>query len=138
VKTLIYKQTSLNDPGVGGVWGIRDCMGRIRSRNFEAVIAYGGKGSFGIDGRITWIGLGAYPLPLGSAFNGLPDPYANLRAPLIAFKHFMNFGNSGPQIRVHLPDIQLPHRSPVISTEVDFILAMAFDAPKSPWIKKLR
>jgi hypothetical protein len=113
-------------------------MGRIRSRDFTAVIAFGGKGSFGIDGRITWIGLGAYQLPPGSAFNGLPDPYVDLRAPLIAFKHFMNFGNSGPQIRNCLPNIALPHRSPMIVTGADSILAMAIDAPKSPWVKKLR
>jgi hypothetical protein len=49
---LIYRQTHLDDPGDTGVFGINDCMGRIRDLDFEAVIAI-------LRSEVSWVGIGA-------------------------------------------------------------------------------
>ena len=38
MQTLIYKRTHKGDPDKQGRFGIHDCMGRVRSRDFDAVI----------------------------------------------------------------------------------------------------
>jgi hypothetical protein len=53
---LIYKQTHLDDPGETGVFGINDCMGRVRDLNFDAVIAM-------LNNKVSWVGLGARKIP---------------------------------------------------------------------------
>jgi hypothetical protein len=64
-------------------------MGRVRSWDFDAVIGVGGFGaepmSHGIDGRITWIGIGPHKI---SAIGG--------RGPLITFDRFVLFDAEGP------------------------------------------
>src|SRR5205823_1424348 len=43
MKVLVYKQTHSGDPDERtGVWGVSDCMGRIRSWPYDAVIGVGG------------------------------------------------------------------------------------------------
>jgi hypothetical protein len=53
----VYKRTHPGDPGPEGVFGIQDCMGAIRARDFDAVIGDGDTGDeprfYGIDGRAT-------------------------------------------------------------------------------------
>ena len=39
---MIYKRTHNGDPDSTGVFGINDCMGRIRDRNYDAVNGTGG------------------------------------------------------------------------------------------------
>ena len=89
MRTLIYKRTHTGDPDRNGWFGIYDCMGRVRTWDFDAVIGVGGLGaepiSHGIDGRITWIGIGPHKI---SAVGG--------RGPLVTFDHFVLFDARGP------------------------------------------
>ena len=61
LRILTYKRTHIGDPDEYGRFGIYDCMGRIRSYAFDAVIGVGGIGpqpkSFGIDRKINWVGV---------------------------------------------------------------------------------
>ena len=63
MRILTYKRTHIGDPDQNGRFGIYDCMGRVRSYDFDAVIGIGGIGpepkSFGIDQRINWVGINA-------------------------------------------------------------------------------
>ena len=92
MRTLLYKRTHTGDPDDGGRFGIHGCMGRVRAWDFEAVIGVGGLGaeptSHGIDGRVTWIGIG-------------PHRHAakDRRGPLVTFDHFLYYGEQGPLFR---------------------------------------
>ncbi len=61
LRILTYKRTHIGDPDEYGRFGIYDCMGRIRSYAFDAVIGVGGIGPepkrFGIDRKINWVGV---------------------------------------------------------------------------------
>ena len=63
VRTLVYKRTHPGDPNKRGHFGNEDCMGRVRSWDFDAVIGVGGIGSesssHGLDYKINWVGIGA-------------------------------------------------------------------------------
>jgi len=89
MRTLIYKRTHTGDPDRNGWFGIYDCMGRVRSWDFDAVIGVGGFGaepiSHGIDGRVTWIGIGPRKL---ATVGG--------RGPLVTFDRFVLFDGRGP------------------------------------------
>src|SRR4051794_25830153 len=89
LRTLVYKRTHVGDPDPAGRFGIHGCMGRVRAWRFDAVIGIGGLGpeptSHGIDGRVTWIGIG----PRHSLAK---DP----RGPLVTFDHFVLFDHRGP------------------------------------------
>lgn len=39
MRTLIYKRTHVGDPDPGGRFGIHDCMGQVRNRDFEVLSA---------------------------------------------------------------------------------------------------
>lgn len=58
---LIYKRTHTGDPNEDGIFGINDCMGKVRNRNYDAVIGIGGKrpcaGDEEIAFKINWIGI---------------------------------------------------------------------------------
>ena len=41
-RVLIYKRTHTDDPDRLGQFGINDCMGKVRDRDFDAVIGIGG------------------------------------------------------------------------------------------------
>src|SRR5688572_21024013 len=88
MRTLIYKRTHPGDPDDAGRFGIFDCMGRVRSWGFEAVIGVGGLGpeprSHSLDGKINWIGIGPHKRATGR------------RGPLVTFDHFVLFGSKGP------------------------------------------
>lgn len=60
---LIYKRTHKHDPREDGIFGIENCMGKIREWQFDAVIGIGGKRPWaedkGIAKKINWIGVGA-------------------------------------------------------------------------------
>ena len=61
MRVLIYKRTHKGDPNETGIFGIQDCMGRIRNWNYDAVIGIGGESAWrddiGIKYKINWIGL---------------------------------------------------------------------------------
>ena len=85
--TLVYKRTHLGDPDSFGRFGCRDCMGRVRSWKFDSVIGIGGLSaeprSFGIDGKVTWIGIGPHWTP------------SRRRGPVVTFDHFLLLGTVG-------------------------------------------
>ncbi len=60
---LIYKRTHKNDPRENGIFGIEDCMKRVRDWQFDAVIGIGGKYPWKEDieiaKKINWIGINA-------------------------------------------------------------------------------
>ncbi len=88
MRVLIYKRTHNGDPGPAGCFGIHDCMGQFRGRDYGAVIGVGGIGSepkaHGIDGKVNWIGIG-------------PDKtdVPRKRGPEVTFDHFLYFGSDG-------------------------------------------
>lgn len=91
MRILIYKRTHTGDPSPDRVFGVNDCMGRIRDLSYDAVIGVGGTGSeprgYGIDGKITWIGI--YPTKI---FGG------GRRGPLVTFQRFVLFDAGGPAL----------------------------------------
>lgn len=88
MRTLVYKRTHHGDPNRDGHFGIHDCMGQVRSWDFEAVIGVGGLGAeptrHGIEGKVNWIGIG--PRVLGESRRG----------PILGFAHFLFLGSDGP------------------------------------------
>jgi hypothetical protein len=89
MRILVYKRTHVGDPNTTGVFGVSDCMGRVRAMKFSAVIGIGGVGSEPINakiaGKITWIGVGARKKRVGG-----------LRGPIVTFRHFVLFDRRGP------------------------------------------
>lgn len=97
---LIYKRTHNGDPGPEGIFGINDCMGRIRGLAFDAVLGIGGKypdpGSEAIALKINWIGIG--PKPIAHS-----DRERNYRGPMIGFEHFEHFFENGKSVIAEAP-----------------------------------
>src|SRR5260221_7356624 len=83
---LIYKRTHTGDPTPEGVFGLSDCMGRVRTRDYDAVTGVGGLGAepqaCGIAGRVTWVGVGA------RRSESIP---AGHRGPIVEFDRFKLF-----------------------------------------------
>jgi hypothetical protein len=133
-KTLIYKRTHIGDPDKAGRFGIHDCMGKVRSRNFNAVIGIGGIGnearSAGIDGKVTWIGIGSRKEPLIEG-----------RGPLVKFDHFVLFDKNGPNFETLAPILAehiysknvrvLSTFTKVEQTEISSLLRLAKNAAPS-------
>jgi hypothetical protein len=134
LRTLIYKRTHLGDPDVLGRFGIHGCMGRVRAWSFEAVIGIGGIGAeptaHGIDGRVTWIGIGPRHSKAKDA-----------RGPLVTFDHFVLLDRRGPLLHELAPRLAkrmydgrvraLLNTAPLELREVERILRLAADAPPS-------
>jgi hypothetical protein len=98
MRVMIYKRTHTGDPTPEGVFGLSDCMGAVRARQFDAVIGIGGLSSeprlHGIDGRLTWVGVGVRrggSIPVGH------------RGPIVAFDRFRLFEQFGPKLSVIAP-----------------------------------
>lgn len=133
MRTLVYKRTHSGDPDALGQFGIHDCMGSVRGREYDAVIGVGGIGPWprreGIAKKLTWVGIGPHKV-------GRPD------RPLVTFDHFLYFGETGPNLAKHAPALAahvygrnsrtLMSFSDDEQAEVDRILAMAKKAPPSP------
>jgi hypothetical protein len=98
MNTLIYKRTHTGDPDKSGIFGIHDCMKRVRRREFDAVIGVGGKkpwhGYKNIAGKITWIGI-----------DPIKEVVANLKGPLVRFKYFVLWDENGPDLKTYAPDL---------------------------------
>ena len=134
MRTLVYKRTHTGDPDAGGRFGIHGCMGRVRAWSFDAVIGVGGMGpeptSYGIDGRVTWIGIGPHKTTA-------KDP----RGPLVTFDHFVLFDERGPLLHEHAPRLArhmyegrvrvLFNPSPEEAKEIAGLLRLARKAPPS-------
>jgi hypothetical protein len=100
MRVLIYKRTHTGDPTPNGVFGLTDCMGRVRARDYDAVIGVGGLSAepqaCGIAGRITWVGVGARPsadIPVG------------YRGPIVEFDRFKLFDETGPMLDTLAPTL---------------------------------
>ena len=134
MRTLVYKRTHTGDPDRGGRFGIHGCMGRVRAWSFDAVVGIGGMGSepsrYGIDGRVTWIGIGPRTGPAR-------DP----RGPLVTFDHFILFDERGPLLHEHAPRLAahmyggrvriLINASAGEAKEIARLLRLARNAPPS-------
>ncbi|WP_160285811.1 hypothetical protein [Pseudomonas knackmussii] len=98
MKILTYKRTHTGDPNVQGVFGCRDCMGRDRGWAYDAVIGIGGTGgkakSFGLKGKITWIGVGPIRRYLDAG-----------RGPEVAFDRFVLYDEQGPNLFEMAPNL---------------------------------
>lgn len=131
--TLVYKRTHTGDPDRHGRFGIHGCMGRVRAWRFDAVIGIGGIGpeptAEGIDGRITWIGIG--PRKVRGE-----DP-----RPMVTFDKFILFDRRGPFVYDLAPHLArrmyegrvraLLHASKSEAKEIADLLKLADGAPPS-------
>lgn len=141
-KVLIYKRTHRGDPGPDGVFGIHDCMGSVRDREYDAVIGIGGvrpwKGEEGIAYKINWIGIA----PTKHIGDG--------RGPLVTFGKYILFDDKGPLLEdlapnlynhmyvdVHRRLIMTPSLPEVIQKEINVILNLAEKSPPSKGILSL-
>jgi hypothetical protein len=135
MRTLIYKRTHHGDPDPSGRFGIHDCMGQVRSWNFEAVVGVGGIGaepeSHGLAAKVNWIGIGPHRL-------FVPDK----RGPIVTFDHFLFYGSEGPFFATLAPRLASRIYSRNVRVlmngldadeiaEVDQLLALATNAPPS-------
>lgn len=68
-------------------------MGKVRARQFDAVIGIGGVGaeprSYGIDRRVNWVGIGRHEHPSSHGFRG----------PLISFDRIVLPETEGPLLK---------------------------------------
>jgi hypothetical protein len=126
IRILTYKRTHTGDPDRNGRFGIHDCMGRVRSLRFDAVIGVGGTGSepqrFGIARKLTWIGVGARRTYCGAG-----------RAELIEFEHFVLLDARGPDLITVAPHLAAlmygRHRRFVLDAYPDAAYAEALQLP---------
>jgi hypothetical protein len=134
IRTLVYKRTHTGDPDSSGRFGIHGCMGRVRAWEFDAVVGVGGIGaeptSYGIDGLVTWIGIGTHR-----------SRAKDRRGPLVTFDHFVLFDQSGPPLHELAPHLArrmyehgvrtLLNPSPLETREISRLLRLAANAPPS-------
>ncbi|MGQ2981846.1 hypothetical protein [Flavobacterium sp.] len=99
MKVLIYKRTHKGDPGPEGIFGIQDCMGKMRNWNYDAVIGIGGKASWrgheDIRYKINWIGLGPKKIISTNQHRG----------PGVVFTNFALFEAAGQDIETNFPHL---------------------------------
>jgi hypothetical protein len=140
LKTLVYKRTHRGDPDESGCFGIQDCMGRVRSYDFDAVIGVGGISSQpraqGIAEKINWIGLGARK-----------RPHAKRKGPLVTFDHFCLYEERGKKLHKVARNLAkhlysknarvLLNFTPREQKEIDRILNMAKNARRSAGLARL-
>ncbi len=97
MRILTYKRTHMGDPDFRGVFGVNDCMGRVRSLAYDAVVGIGGIGAeprgFEIAGKVTWIGVHPTKTP------------GEWVAPTVAFERFVLFDSSGPELHSLAPSL---------------------------------
>lgn len=97
MKILVYKRTHPGDPDESGVFGVEDCMGRVRDYDYDAIIGIGGIGaearSHGLDGRLNWVGIGPTRMPRR----------AGERGGRVKFKHFVLLESAGGQLMHGFP-----------------------------------
>ena len=98
MRTFIYKRTHKRDPDSQGRFGIQDCMGSLRTCDFDAVIGIGGICAWaraeGISRKLNWIGIGPRKQPLSGK-----------RGPLVTFDHFLLFEEDGVDFHTIAPTL---------------------------------
>lgn len=97
LNTLVYKRTHRGDPDERGIFGVDDCMGRVRRLDFNAVIGVGGKrpdsGHEGIARRVNWIGIGR------------EERGMNKRGPCWSFEFYRLLNDDGPELKELAPNL---------------------------------
>ncbi len=136
---LVYKRTHNGDPGPDGCFGIYDCMGVIRDREYDAVIGVGGIGpearAAGIARMVNWIGVGPH------------KRYVGKRGPEVTFDRFVYFGCDGPDFVTIAPALAkrlyddnvrsvLHGLTGKEMAEALVIVGLADDAPPSPALRQ--
>ena len=100
MNALIYKRTHRGDPDKSGVFGRRDCMGRVRRWNFDAVIGVGGKSPWPrheeIANRINWIGINP---------NKTKAANPTWKGPIVRFERFVLYDEKGPRLKRLAPKL---------------------------------
>ena len=92
---FIYKRTHTGDPGESGVFGINDCMGKMRNGDYDAVIGIGGKtAQKEIKYKINWIGL--IPKKISSP---------KRKGDIVVFARFKLYEECGINIKDHYPNL---------------------------------
>jgi hypothetical protein len=144
MRTFIYKRTHKGDPDKQGCFGIRDCMGKFRRFEFDAVIGIGGIGvearTAGIDRKLNWIGIGPRK-----------EPSRRMHDPLVTFDHFVMFDEHGKKLTDIAPKLaRRMYASPgprflfsdrlnsVELGEIDHLLEMAEAKPPSARMPRRR
>lgn len=98
MRILTYKRTHTGDPNASGVFGVNDCMGRVRALEYGAVIGIGGTSSeprkLGIDGKITWVGV--HPTKTNGRWAAGPE---------VTFERFILFDSNGPELNSFAPSL---------------------------------
>lgn len=133
MEILIYKRTHIGDPNESGRFGNHNCMGRVRSWAFDAVIGVGGIGQEvvrnKIASKVNWVGIG--PTSVGIASDGYP---------VIKFERFCLLDENGPLLKELAPKLArrmfAKHGPRFLKIEVDdeieAILKLARKAPSTP------
>lgn len=136
MRVLVYKRTHNGDPDASGCFGVYDCMGIVRDREYDAIIGVGGVGpeavSNGIDGQVNWVGIGPHKRYV-----------KDKRGPEVLFEHFLYFGTDGPDFHKLAPQLAarmygdnvrsiLDGMSDAEQEEAERIVALAEDEPPSP------
>lgn len=141
LKVLVYRRTHTADPCQCGVFGIRDCMGKVRSWEYDAVIGIGGitaKGNMAY--KLTWVGLNAHKQDSLTVGYDKKCKYrkckkANmknqLRGPLVIFDHFCFMNNEGPMLCDCAP--QLHHHMFTNGKIPRYALLTPLDYPQNIW-----
>jgi hypothetical protein len=106
--TLIYKRTHRGDPDEAGIFGIHDCMGKVRDQAFDAVIGVGGKrpdrGHEGIARKINWVGIGTRKTE-APIYRLVRNKFVRVKGPLVAFDYFVLLEESGPYLEERAPNL---------------------------------
>jgi len=139
MRVLVYKRTHNGDPDADGCFGVYDCMGTVRDREFDAVVGVGGIGpeavSNGIDRQVNWVGIGPHK-------RWVPGK----RGPEVLFEHFLDFGTDGPDFRALAPQLAarlygdnvrsiLDSMSDAEQEEAEGIVRLAEGEPPSPGLQ---
>lgn len=112
---FIYKRTHRGDPDYRGVFGINDCMGSMRNREFDAVIGIGVQqpwlGDEEIALKINWIGI----TPVKHRSDN--------RGSLVTFSKYCLYDEKGPLINDIAPKLYKymyidTHRRSLMSTSL--------------------
>ena len=100
LNTLVYKRTHTGDPDKSGIFGIQDCMGRVRHWRFDAVIGVGGKRPWrrykDIACKINWIGINPHKRKAEDT---------SFRGPLVGFDCFVLLDETGPDLKKFAPNL---------------------------------
>ncbi len=109
LKVLIYRRTHTIDPCQCGVFGIDDCMGKVRSWDYNAVIGIGAKNAVAdnISYKLTWVGINAHKQNSLTVRVDKKCKYRKCkkvgiknqpRGPLVTFDHFCLMNEKGPML----------------------------------------